>query len=585
MASTTSLFIGLSGLNASSRNIDVIGNNISNVNTNGFKSSRINFANALSRTVSEGSSPGSSIGGTNPTQFGQGVTISGTQRNMTPGSLNGTGDSRDLAIEGDGFFVVERGGEQLFTRVGNFRTDREDFLTTIDGDFVRGYGVDENFNIQPGELGRISVPVGDLTIAEATTEVSLAGNLNASGAVATSGSVHTLLGSGGLGLSLVPGAATLPTPPNVIETTSLLSEVESPSAPGTGTPAFSAGQTIQLDGAEKGTQSIGAASFLVDAASTVQDLLTFFNEALGLQTTTGPNNDGTSPGATIDPLSGALQITGNAGEANDIALTGEDIRVFNPDGTLSGQPFLATRDQSATGESVRTAMTVFDSLGTPLRVDLAMTLEAKTNTGTTWRYFAESPDDTVGGPRIGSGLIEFDNFGQIIQPQNASVTLDRDNTGAATPLTFQLNFESDGDRITALSDTDSSLVSTFQDGVPIGTLSSYAVQPDGIISGTFSNGLIRRLGQITLADFTVPEGLVEVEQNLYRPGPNSGPAIIAEPLQQGTGRVVAGALETSNVDLGEEFIDLILASTGYSASARVIQTSDELIQQLLVIGR
>lgn len=585
MASTTSLFIGLSGLNASSRNIDVIGNNISNVNTTGYKSTRLNFANALSRTVSEGSAPGDTIGGTNPTQFGQGVTISGTQRNMTGGSLNGTGDARDLAIEGEGFFVVQRGNDELYTRVGNFRTDRDDFLTRIEGDYVMGFGVDENFNIQPGQLERISLPVGDLTIAEATTQVNLAGNLNASGAVAASGSQQTLIGSGGLGLSLVPGATVPPAAPNVIEPTSLLTEVESPSAPGSGQAAFAAGQTIQLDGAEKGTQVLGSAGFLVEAASTVADFMDFLTDALGLQTNIGPNGDGTQPGVAVDPLSGAITVTGNAGEFNNIEITGEDIRVFNADGTLSSQPFLVNRDQSASGESIKTAFTVYDSLGTPLRVDLAMTLEDKTNTGTTWRYFAESPDDTMGGPRIGTGLIEFDNFGQIIQPQNATVTLDRDGTGAASPLTFQLNFNADGDRITALSDSESSLVSTFQDGVPIGTLGSYNVAPDGLITGTFSNGLVRTLGQIALANFTVPEGLVEIEQNLFRPGPNSGSALVAEPLQLGTGRVVSGALETSNVDLGEEFIELILASTGYSAAARVIRTSDELIQQLLVLGR
>jgi flagellar hook protein FlgE len=234
---------------------------------------------------------------------------------------------------------------------------------------------------------------------------------------------------------------------------------------------------------------------------------------------------------------------------------------------------------------VRTSFTAFDSLGTPLRVDVSFALVDKTNAGTTWRYIAESPDDTAGGPAIGTGLVSFDTFGQLVSPQTATVTLDRDGTGAASPLTFDLNFNADGDRITALSDSESTLVSTFQDGVPIGTLSSYSVASDGVITGTFSNGLLRPLGQIALANFTVPEGLVEIEQNLYRPGPNSGPAVVTEPLQLGTGRVVAGALETSNVDLGEEFIELILASTGYSASARVIRTSDELIQQLLVLGR
>lgn len=585
MASTTSLFIGLSGLNANSRNIDVIGNNISNVNTNGYKAVRLNFSNSLSRTVSEGSAPGDALGGSNPTQFGQGVAVAGTQRNMNDGSLTGTGDSRDLAIEGQGFFVLERGNDQLYTRVGAFRTDRENFLTSIDGNYVMGYGVDDNFNVQPGQIQRIQIPVGDLTIAEATSQVNLSGNLNTSGAVATNGSQHTLLGSGGLGLGLVAGATTPPTAPNVLEETSLLTEIESPAAPGSGTAAFTAGQTIQIDGAEKGTQLLGSAGFLVEAASTVRDFLDFVNDTLGIQTGLGPNADGGIPGAALDPTTGALSVVGNAGESNDLEINGEDIRVFNADGTLSSQPFLVSRDATAAGESVRTSFTVYDSLGTPLRTDLALTLEAKTNAGTTWRYYAESPDDTTDGPRIGTGLLEFDNFGQLVQPQNATVTLDRDGTGAASPLSFQINFNADGDRVTALSDTESSIVSTFQDGVPIGTLSSYSVAPDGTITGTFSNGLLRSLGQVALADFTVPEGLVEIEQNLYRPGPNSGPAIITEPLDLGTGRVVSGALETSNVDLGEEFIELILASTGYSASARVIRTSDELIQQLLVLGR
>ncbi|MCA9273893.1 MAG: flagellar hook-basal body complex protein [Phycisphaerales bacterium] len=585
MASTSSLFIGLSGLNANSRNIDVIGNNIANVNTNGFKAGRLNFAKALSRTVSEGTSPGSVTGGSNPTQFGQGVTIAGTQRNMSEGAPTGTGDSRDLAIEGNGFFILESAEDQYYTRVGSFRTDRDDFLTSIDGNYVLGYPADENFQIQPGALERISIPVGALTIAEATTSVNMAGNLNASGTVATTGSSHTLDSTTGAGFSLIAGATVPATAPNVLETTSLLGEIEDPISPGSGTPLFTAGQTIRVDGVEKGTQILGAAGFLVDAASTVQDFMDFLTDTFGLRTDIGTNADGGQPGIALDPLTGTIDITGNAGETNNITMTGEDIRVFNADGTLASQPFLVNQSAEASGEAIKTAFSVYDSLGTPLRVDISMVLEGKSNTGTTWRYYAESPDDTLGGPSIGTGTIEFDNFGKIIGPESVAVVLDRDGTGAASPLTFDIRFNSDGDQVTSLTDSESSLVSTFQDGVPIGTLDSYAVGGDGVITGTFSNGLIRTLGQVALASFTVPEGLVELEQNLFRPGPNSGPAIITEPQQLGTGRIVSGALETSNVDLGQEFISLILASTGYSASARVIRTSDELIQQLLVLGQ
>lgn len=585
MASTSSLFIGLSGLNANSRNIDVIGNNIANVNTNGFKAGRLNFANSLSRTVSEGSSPGTAIGGSNPTQFGQGVTIAGTQRNMADGAPTGTGDSRDLALEGSGFFIVQSGDDQLYTRVGSFRTDREDYLTTIDGDYVMGYGVDENFQIQPGQLERLSIPLGALTIAEATTQVNMSGNLDASGTAATSGSAHTLGATTGGGFGLIAGATVPATAPNVLEDTSLLSEIETPLAPGSGTTLFQPGQTIRVDGVEKGTQVLGSQGFLVEAASTVQDFMSFLSGALGLREDVGANPDGGTPGVTLDPTTGVISVTGNTGETNNLTMTGEDIRVFNADGTLASQPFLIDQTTEASGEAVKTAFTVYDSLGTPLRVDVSMVLESKSNTGTTWRYYAESPDDTVGGPAIGTGTVEFDNFGRIVGPESVSVVLDRDGTGAASPLTFNINFNSDGDQVTALTDNESSLFSTFQDGVQIGSLSSYAVGGDGRISGTFSNGLIRTLGQVAIASFTVPEGLVELEQNLYRPGPNSGPAVVTEPTQLGTGRVVSGALETSNVDLGQEFISLILASTGYSASARVIRTSDELIQQLLVLGQ
>ena len=96
---------------------------------------------------------------------------------------------------------------------------------------------------------------------------------------------------------------------------------------------------------------------------------------------------------------------------------------------------------------------------------------------------------------------------------------------------------------------------------------------------------MRTLGQVVLATFTNQEGLVDVGGNSFEVGPNSGPAVIAEPGNLSAGLVVGGALELSNVDLGQEFIDLIATSTGYSASSRVIRTADELMQQLLVIGR
>lgn len=583
MASTSSLFIGLTGLNANARAIDVIGNNIANVNTTGFKSVRLNFSNQLSQTLREGSPPDGDVGGTNPTQIGQGVGIAGTTRNFLPGARTATGDSRDLAIEGAGLFAVQRNESTFYTRVGSFRADSENFLTTIDGDRVLGYPIDQNFQIQPGEIQPISIPIGTLTVAEATTQVNLAGNLNADGVAASRGSTFSLTGATGLGFGLIPTATVLPTAPNVLEVTSLMSEIQDPQ--NSTASLFEVGQSIQLTGAERGTRTLPDATLAITATTTVQDYIDFINGAFELDPTAPANPDGSTQGLSLDPATGQFALVGLPGTANDISLDAQDIRVLDSAGIFVRQPFVPTRTASADGESIRTSFLAYDSLGTPLSVDMTFVLQSKDATGTTWSYRSESPDDTLGSRVGGEGTVRFDTLGRIIGPENVSVTIDRAGTGAATPLVVEVNFNRDGDEITALTDTESNIFATFQNGAPIGTLASYSVAPDGRIVGSFTNQLIRDLGQVTIATFTVPEGLVEVSDNLYRPGPNSGDAVITEPGRLGTGRLVAGALELSNVELGEEFIGLILASTGYSASSRVIRTSDDLIQELLTLGR
>src|SRR5690606_25122521 len=148
--------------------------------------------------------PGAVSGGSNPFQVGLGVNIAGTQRNFSVGSISATGDARDLAIEGNGFFVVDRGGERLFTRAGAFRQNLAGDLVTINGDRLLGYGVDANFNISAGTLAPINIPIGTLRIAEATQNVTFTGNLNANGEAATQGSSTIIGGSSTTGLGLIP---------------------------------------------------------------------------------------------------------------------------------------------------------------------------------------------------------------------------------------------------------------------------------------------------------------------------------------------------------------------------------------------
>ncbi|HMN42376.1 MAG TPA: flagellar hook-basal body complex protein [Phycisphaerales bacterium] len=578
MASTTAFYTGLSALNVNARNLDVIGNNISNVNTTAFKSSRMLFSTQVSRTLSSGSPPGTNTGGSNPNQVGLGVQIAGTQRNFTAGSLSTTGDPRDLAIDGAGFFIVNRAGSQLYTRAGTFRQNNTNDLVTIGGDRVQGFGVDSSFNVVTGVLQDINIPVGIMTLAEATKNIRLGGNLNAGGSVPTHGSLTNFGALGALGTA-VPA----PGPGNQLETTTRLVDIEDPAS--AGNALMTAGQTITITGAKKGTQNVADSTYTVTASSTVQDFLAFVNNALNISTTTGNNPDGSTPGAALDPATGVISIVGNTGTTNSIDVKSANVVLGGGVGPAS-TPFSVATPQTADGESILTSMVAYDSLGTPLTINLRMTLESKQGgNGTTWRYYAESPDNLGVNNMIGTGTLDFDSAGRITGTPTLAVSIDRTGSGAATPMSFEMSFNGPAAGVTALTSQISSLAALSGDGSPLGTLQGFSVGQDGTITGTFSNGLTRTLGQVAVATFTNPEGLVELGGSVYGTAPNSGEALITTPLELGTGKIVGGALELSNVDLSQEFVNLILASTGYSAASRIITTTDQLMQQLLAIGR
>jgi flagellar hook protein FlgE len=126
---------------------------------------------------------------------------------------------------------------------------------------------------------------------------------------------------------------------------------------------------------------------------------------------------------------------------------------------------------------------------------------------------------------------------------------------------------------------------TRQDGFPPGTLSSFTITESGLIRGIFSNGAERPLGQILMASFANNGGLQQVGENLFAQGVNSGEAVYGRPGESGIGTLTAGALELSNTDIGQNLIELILASTQYRGGARVITTAQELLDELLSLRR
>ena len=186
---------------------------------------------------------------------------------------------------------------------------------------------------------------------------------------------------------------------------------------------------------------------------------------------------------------------------------------------------------------------------------------------------------------LGTGTVSFDTDGQFATATSASLTIDRNNTGAVTPQTINVSFVNPDGSISALESVTSVVNTLSQDGSAIGTLSDFTISEDGTIVGVFSNSLLRDLGRIVLAKFANPQGLAEVGANMFDVTANSGDPQIVTAGTGGAGRIVGGALELSNVELSEQFINLITATTGFSASSRVLSTSDRLVQELLAATR
>lgn len=582
--SRVAMYTALSGLTAHARRLDVIGNNIANATTTAFKSSRMLFADQFSWALDPGQPPGgTAVGGSNPKQVGLGVQIAATQRDFRGGSMTITGDPRDLAIDGRGFFVVDQGGEQRFTRAGSFRQDSDFRLVTPSGDPVMGYGVDANFNIVPGALTPLTAPINRLSIAQATRNVELRGTLKSDGIVATRGSRTELGATPQTGLTLLPGATPPPGPGNVIEETSLLTQIADPSA--AGAALFAAGQRVEIAGARRGKDALDTAVLEVGVATTVRQLMDFLRDALGINPAAGVNPDGSTPGVSLDPAAGRLAIVGNTGTINDLKVDTANIRLVDAGGALVRNPLSSTKTIEATGESARTSLVVYDSLGAPVGVQVGMVLESRGAGGTTWRYEVDSRDNPELSTLVRFGRVSFDNTGQVEGTGAIDIDLDRSAAGAASPQRVSLNLTDGQSGLTATAQPSSMIFAQGQDGARAGVLRSFGINEDGVIEGSFDNGVRRALGQVVLATFANQEGLIAEGDSVFRVGANSGPPQI---FTAGAGRgstIRSGQLEQSNVDISQEFIDMMLTSTGYSASSRVIRTADEMLQQLLVLSR
>jgi flagellar hook protein FlgE len=181
------MFAGVSGLRSHQAFMDVVGNNIANVNTTGYKTSSVLFQDLLSQSLRGGGAPiDGTQGGTNPAQVGLGVRVGGVTLNMAQGASQLTGRSTDFAIQGDGFFVVDQGGTRAFTRAGSFSLDGLGQLVTADGGFVLGWQADATGTVNTNAtVGFLKIPVGQTVAPVTTTQIDIGGNLPADVATGT----------------------------------------------------------------------------------------------------------------------------------------------------------------------------------------------------------------------------------------------------------------------------------------------------------------------------------------------------------------------------------------------------------------
>jgi flagellar hook protein FlgE len=347
--------------------------------------------------------------------------------------------------------------------------------------------------------------------------------------------------------------------------------------------------TLEFTGS-KGTSTgldLAPKQLEITGTTTVLDLINFMQESLGIFTNS-PDPDHPLTGNPGGSLTGTsqLQFESNDGIYNAVHVDQNAFVLTTASGTTQSVPLTFsdenTTDIDGTGSS--SEIIVYDSLGIPLTVRLTTVLESTTGGVTTFRWYATSPDNQpVSGVEttVGTGIITFGGSGQFIEATDSSVSIERRDVASNSPVTFDLNFA----QITALDQPTTGIQASSQDGFAAGVLASFSITDSGRIKGVYSNGVTRDLGQIVMARFANNGGLQQIGDNLWAQGVNSGEPIRDIPGSSGIGTLKAGAVELSNSDIGQNLIELILASTQYRGGARVITSAQQLLDELMNLRR
>ena len=551
------LFSGVSGLKVHQTRMDVIGNNISNVNTIGFKGSRTTFSDMLSQLQSGAAAPTTSRGGVNPRQIGLGVSVESIDLVFTDSSPQQTGRNTDLALSGNGLFVLKAGDQEYYTRNGGFTFDEQGYYVMPgNGLRVQGWNANADGIINTNGLAEdIVVPVNKTMEATSTTQIAYSGNFDKETLMIAK---ITYTEASGGDDSLVTTTAT---------DTSGNSYTSSVNVDGTNVMAA---QITLTDGS---TVNVTSGYYEVGKSIPVTTLATVYDSLGGKHQVTlllDKDNTTTISDLSADARSTARMTYTTGGVTYPVTYDGTRYTYTDADGTVQD---MNEADVTFTYDN-RWRVYIAPGEGVKGPADTSF---ANSFTRT------EADGSTIEGTMNGINYLYFNDRGQFVINENAS------KEGASITFTY-----SDGNGAAEQQSTidftgltqyaNSTTVFPTTDGNTAGTLQGISIDSNGIITGSYTNGLVRAEAQVAVAQFTNSSGLNKVGSTIYQKSNNSGEANIKTLADFGM-TAVASALEMSNVDLATEFSEMIITQRGFQANSKVTTVSDEMLETVVNMKR
>jgi flagellar hook protein FlgE len=505
-----SFYIPLTGLDADSTALNTIANNLSNMNTTGYKAQSVNFSDLFYQQVG-------SAGSGDPIERGSGTQVSSIETDFSNGSPDTTNVDTDVALQGNGFFVVDNGGSSLLTRAGNFSLDSSGNLITANGLSVMGFPAKDGVVNTDAPLTPVNVPVSAVEPPSATTSFGMTATLDSGAKVNDSISgqvqVYDSLGNDYQATVTYTKTGTNAWSYNISMPDTL--QAQSTTSGGTTTINYSFGSSGGTQATvDPGTNLTvtgpnGNGVSTTIAAPTVvagESLATYINDLNSALTASGMTATATSPAA------GQLSISG-AG----ITTSGSIIQDAVPSQNASGQ---LTFDSHGNLVSPATDVTGISFSGLS---------DGATSMNLTWDLF-------------GAG-------------------------GAAT--------------LSQVATQASAVSSSTQNGYASGNYSGFTIGSDGTVTATFNNGQKLNVGQLAMGNVVNLQGLQEMGNGDYSTTLASGTATIGVSGTSGLGTMEGGALEASNVNISAEFSDLIIAQRAFEANSKAVTTFDTVTEETI----